>query len=249
MDWLNGFSNNGLAGLIAVELVIIWAGSRLVTGQIFRVVPWRPLAYPFLVPSTVVHEAAHAVAAFVLRVRIDSVELFRPRWVSDDTVRLGSVQTEPTDPVRSALIGLGPLLLVPPSLLLASAALATYAGDNAISLVAWVLIGLATLGAFPSSGDEIPIAGLAGIVIVFGSAVWLIAQIGGGPAIRDILLPLAAALGIPATVLVWGLLWVWALRGRGEYEYVPVTIMIHERQPTPIFKPAIGPIARPRWRR
>lgn len=68
------------------------------------------IAYDLVVfPGVVVHEAAHLLAAFVLRVRILRADLFRFRRAGDS--RQGEVIVERVDPLRMSMIGAAPLLL------------------------------------------------------------------------------------------------------------------------------------------
>lgn len=68
------------------------------------------MAYDLVVfPGVMVHEAAHLLAAFVLRVRIIRADLFRFRRAGDS--RQGEVIVERVDPLRMSLIGAAPLLL------------------------------------------------------------------------------------------------------------------------------------------
>jgi hypothetical protein len=60
-------------------------------------------------PGAAVHELSHWVMAFCLRVRAISFSLV-PKRGPRDQLRLGYVETERTDPVRSALIGVAPLV-------------------------------------------------------------------------------------------------------------------------------------------
>lgn len=60
-------------------------------------------------PGFFLHEAAHALAALLLRVPIRSVT-FIPRRSVDDMAVGSSVQVAPRDPLRMALIALAPLL-------------------------------------------------------------------------------------------------------------------------------------------
>jgi hypothetical protein len=60
-------------------------------------------------PGVAVHELSHWLMAFCLRVRTISFSLV-PKRGPGDQLRLGYVETERTDPIRSALIGVAPLL-------------------------------------------------------------------------------------------------------------------------------------------
>lgn len=74
------------------------------------------MAYDLVVfPGVVVHEAAHLLAALVLRVRVLRADLFRFRRAGDS--RQGEVIVERADPLRMSLIGAAPLLLGVPLVL------------------------------------------------------------------------------------------------------------------------------------
>src|SRR3712207_6449637 len=61
------------------------------------------VVYDLLVlPGVVLHEAAHLLAALVLRVRVIQVDLFRFRRPGD--LRQGEVLVERVDPLRMSLI-------------------------------------------------------------------------------------------------------------------------------------------------
>lgn len=91
-----------LAGLLAVHLqgLVLLLTRRATTAS---------LAYDLLVlPGVIVHEAAHIVAAVLLRVRVLRADLFRFRHARD--ARQGEVIVERADPIRMSLIGAAPLL-------------------------------------------------------------------------------------------------------------------------------------------
>ena len=62
-----------------------------------------------LLPGVMLHELSHWLAARLLGVRTRSFSLF-PQLRQDGSIRFGSVETDRTDPVRSALIGVAPLV-------------------------------------------------------------------------------------------------------------------------------------------
>ncbi len=62
----------------------------------------------FLLPGIMLHELSHWAAAKVLGVGTRSFTLI-PTLREDGSIRFGSVETDRTDPVRSALIGAAPL--------------------------------------------------------------------------------------------------------------------------------------------
>jgi len=62
-----------------------------------------------LLPGVALHEISHALMATLLRVKSANLTIV-PRRQPDGHVRLGSVQVERVDPIRSSLIGLAPLI-------------------------------------------------------------------------------------------------------------------------------------------
>ncbi len=63
-----------------------------------------------LLPGVALHELSHALMAMLLGVKVGNFTIV-PRRQPDGHVRLGAVQVEVVDPVRSSLIGLAPLLV------------------------------------------------------------------------------------------------------------------------------------------
>jgi hypothetical protein len=68
------------------------------------------LYFVLILPGVVLHEASHVLVAWILRVPIRHLELGIRRKAGGEQVALGSVHIADTDPVRSSLIGLAPLL-------------------------------------------------------------------------------------------------------------------------------------------
>ena len=93
-----------------------------------------------LLPGVALHELSHATMAALLGVKTANLTLI-PQRQPDGHVRLGSVQVERVDVVRSSLIGLAPLL----------------AGSIAIVLIVRFAFDVNTLGEAVQRGD---IAGL-----------------------------------------------------------------------------------------
>jgi hypothetical protein len=93
-----------------------------------------------LLPGVALHELSHATVAALLGVKTANLTLI-PQRQPDGHVRLGSVQVERVDVVRSSLIGLAPLL----------------AGSIAIVLIVRFAFDVNTLGEAVQRGD---IAGL-----------------------------------------------------------------------------------------
>lgn len=179
-----------------------------------------------LAPSTIAHELSHLVAAVCLRVPVGravggKIELFRPR-VQGDMVQLGVVPVAQTDPVRSSLIAIAPVLLVPLMLVgLTAALLGVALPTDAIGqlrevdpwrVVVWTAaMCLLPLGAFPSPGDRLGVVGGFGLICAAALALLVLQAIGGMVLIGDVLVGWAQILVAPAAVA--GVL-VLALRPR-----------------------------------
>jgi hypothetical protein len=89
-----------------------------------------------LLPGVALHELSHALMAALLGVKTANLTLI-PRRQPDGHVRLGSVQVERVDAVRSSLIGLAPLL----------------AGSTAILLIIRFAFDVNTIGEAVQQGD------------------------------------------------------------------------------------------------
>ncbi|KKU25515.1 MAG: putative membrane protein [Microgenomates group bacterium GW2011_GWA2_46_16] len=69
------------------------------------------ILYSVLVlPGTVIHELSHWLVAEILQVRTGEIVILPELTGGDGEERLGSVQTERTDPLRGFLIGIAPFL-------------------------------------------------------------------------------------------------------------------------------------------
>lgn len=99
------------------ELLVLFLLSHVVIRQLsflfYRIThskKWsiRLLAILFL-PGTTVHELSHAVTSEILFVRTRGITLI-PQ-IEGDTVKLGSVQIEKTDFIRSFFIGIAPFIV------------------------------------------------------------------------------------------------------------------------------------------
>jgi hypothetical protein len=66
------------------------------------------LYYFIMLPGVLVHEFGHWIIAKVLLVKVKKVRLWPER--KKGSLRLGLVETVQTDPVRSSLIGMGPVV-------------------------------------------------------------------------------------------------------------------------------------------
>src|SRR5581483_3072171 len=169
-----------LAVVLLIEVAVLFISQRHVFRLAVRATGSRLLGYALAMPGTVVHEGAHYLACIALRVPVGrQLRGFdgrrqRVRWFFPSTdrvtgaVTLGSVPHARTDPLRTALIAIAPLLLIPPLL---TAVVFLIAGTTDLAhlrhalpnLTAWRLVLLAYLAfslaqaAFPSGGDHIGI--------------------------------------------------------------------------------------------
>ena len=110
-----------------------------------------------LLPGVALHELSHAVMATLLGVKSANLSIV-PRRQPDGHVRLGSVQVERVDAVRSSLIGLAPLL----------------AGSVAILLIIRFAFDVSTLGDAVRVGDiGALLASLGGVLRAPDAWLWL----------------------------------------------------------------------------
>src|SRR3990170_742685 len=99
--------------VVIIELAILLALSRRIHQAIGSLLMWltndkQVSAYIFAIfflPGTFVHETAHFLTALVLLVPVHQPEFF-PEITDDKTIKLGSVQTAKSDPIRQFLIGI-----------------------------------------------------------------------------------------------------------------------------------------------
>lgn len=61
----------------------------------------------FFLPGVIIHELSHLFTAEFLRVRTGQIHIF-PQEIHGGQVRMGSVETEESDPFRQTLIGVAP---------------------------------------------------------------------------------------------------------------------------------------------
>jgi len=105
-------------------------------------------------PGAALHEVSHWLAAKVLGVRTVTFSLV-PKEGPGDQLRLGYVETERTDPIRSALIGVAPLLsgvALLSLLTLSQLALEPVVGATVESEIGSVIRTVALLPAVPDVG-------------------------------------------------------------------------------------------------
>ncbi len=201
MDALSSLHPAQLAAVIAVEIAVIAWGTRSITRSIIALAPWRPLSYPLLLPGTVLHELAHAAAALALGLGVEEIVLFRPTPRPDGSVTLGWVRPRRSSRVRGAIMAAAPILLVPPVLLAVALLAAALPGtQRGASIGLWVLVGLGSLGAFPSRGDRFSVRGALTVLGAGVLAGLAILAVGGGHALSAVLAGAALVLAIPAIV-------------------------------------------------
>lgn len=110
-----------------------------------------------LLPGVALHELSHALMATVLGVKTANLTII-PRRQADGHVRLGSVQVERVDVVRSSLIGLAPLL----------------AGSVAILLIIRFAFDVNTIGEAVQRGDLAALlTSLGGLLRAPDAWLWL----------------------------------------------------------------------------
>ena len=68
------------------------------------------LYFMIILPGVLLHEFSHAIAAWLLRVRVRKLSIGLQRKGNSRSVALGSVEIARTDPIRASLIGLAPLV-------------------------------------------------------------------------------------------------------------------------------------------
>jgi hypothetical protein len=110
-----------------------------------------------LLPGVALHELSHAIMAALLGVKTANLTLI-PQRQPDGHVRLGSLQVERVDVVRSSLIGLAPLL----------------AGSAVIVLIIRFAFDVNTLGAAVQHGDMAGLlSSLGGLLRAPDAWLWL----------------------------------------------------------------------------
>jgi len=200
--------------LLLGEGVLLYFGQRRLFGAIESATHSRFIAYFLAAPGTVLHESAHYIMALVLgvpagdRVRTKDgkrgrVSFFFPHREEDGTTILGSVPVAASDPLRSSLIAIAPIILVPPlfaglTLLLLPVSSLSALGTAFVAApllheALWVYLGIScSQAAFPSIGDHVGILGAFALTLLGGSLVALLASSGElEPVLRAVVLLLA----------------------------------------------------------
>jgi hypothetical protein len=201
--------------ILLAEVVVLGLAERQVSP---RLAVHRWLGTLLILPGTVIHELAHALAVLVLGGRIDRFVPFWPIRQADGTVLFGQVLFHGfDDPLRRALVALAPLLLVPPALsgltlltlgTLAPAEILTALGQAPlpVALVWSSAMLLLSRGAFPSIGDPIGLVG-ALLVLILGLGLLLgTAALAGPIGVLALLNLLASIFALPALMALVTLL-------------------------------------------
>ena len=63
----------------------------------------------FFLPGVIIHELSHLIAASLLGVATGEIHIF-PREIKPGNIKMGSVQSAESDPIRETLIGSAPML-------------------------------------------------------------------------------------------------------------------------------------------
>lgn len=103
--------------LFIIEFILLFLLAKLLSRSLMRVFLRTTksmkasiyLISLFFLPGVIVHELSHFLVAGVLFVKTGEIDIL-PKTV-DGGLRLGSVQTEKTDFVRMALIGVAPVII------------------------------------------------------------------------------------------------------------------------------------------
>ncbi len=213
-----------LCALLALELVVLRRGQRRLFWAAAHATRSRVLAYALAAPGTALHEAAHYLACVALGVPITGrVRLFWPERTPGGDVVLGSVPHARTSALRQALISIAPLLIVPALLTIATALLLAPHGltelPNAITEVPWwraalwIYLSLSCAQAvFPSSGDQIGVAGGACLCALLGATVGLILALDSSHGLLVVLAAIDGVLALPAAAAALSMVALGLLR-------------------------------------
>jgi len=98
------------------------------------------LYFVLLLPGILIHELSHWLAARLLGVRTGKISLW-PSKMRGNQMRMGSVRVARTDPFRSSLIGVAPLI----------------SGSLAVLIIGQLILGLGDLGEVLLNGEWEPL--------------------------------------------------------------------------------------------
>ncbi len=93
---------------LILEIIFLFFLSRGISKAFSRFLSIQVISFIFL-PGTIIHELSHMLIASILFVRVGDIE-FVPK-THGDSLKLGSVAIEKTDPIRRAIIGFAPVLV------------------------------------------------------------------------------------------------------------------------------------------
>lgn len=194
------------AAICAGEVVLLAYGQRRVYGHIASASRSRFLTYVIVAPGTVLHEFGHFAMCKILFVEVYKSVWFWPQRLPDGSRVLGYVQHRGVGPIRSTLIAIAPVLVVPPILagicvlalgtnVLSDPLTAVANGGIVGNLLAFGTITFGSRSAFPSRGDHPRAAGSA-ILLLVAAAVTAAAYRYGS--LREVLASLAVILAFPS---------------------------------------------------
>lgn len=166
--------------LFFLLLFVVFVASILVTKRLYQLLfllthssrlSLQLLTFLFL-PGTLLHELSHAFVAELLQVRTGRIS-FIPEPIDEEKVRLGSLTLASTDPFRSTLIGIGPVVSGLAVLIL----LVFFLGQTRLFSGLFFLLGylvFVVANTMFSSAQDLESAAVPAILLfLVGSALWL----------------------------------------------------------------------------
>jgi hypothetical protein len=193
--------------LLAAEVLVLGLAERRATARLMRA-GW--VGRLLILPGTVLHEMAHAIAVVLCGGRIRRFVPFWPQAQPDGSTLFGYVQYEGAgDPLRRSLIAIAPLLLVPAALtgltllllgtLEPSEVPAAFLAAGPPLAAGWaLLVTVGTRGAFPSAGDRVGLLGAAWLLLAAAVLVAVLVLTGGTDRLGAALELLVGVLAVPA---------------------------------------------------
>ncbi|MDP3941894.1 MAG: hypothetical protein Q8Q49_06325 [bacterium] len=202
--------------LSIVDLLVLLFLSRLVTRSLSRLIHntthrlrLTVKIFSFLLlPGTLIHELSHLLVSRLLGVKTHAFVL--TPVLEENTVRLGSISIEKTDPFRKTLIGIAPLLVG-----LALVVLLLWWVANRVEPAVWqiLLVGYGIFQVsntmFPSKADMtgapqvvILLLGiLIALLIIFGNGASFLIAIGSSTFFEQAVSYLTGVVGIDTVAL------------------------------------------------
>jgi hypothetical protein len=200
-----------LAMTIAAFAVLTFC-QRHFAGRIISLVRWRIAWYPLVAPGVLFHECSHAVMCLLTLTRITFFAPFWPHQQPDGGWELGHVDHIAVGPLRSTLIALGPLLLVPPALAACTLVLigsidpahlqSALSAAGPLRAAAWLaLVVLGGSAAAPSAKDPFSPPALIVLVTMGVIAAGIFTAFAGEAAVVGVATAIATIFGLCAAVV------------------------------------------------